>query len=386
MIDSSPPKRKRPRPKSAPEVTVDVNVYDIHCQCGEKITGPRAADTRLLPCPACERLHYVLPTNPYPEPRKIKPKKKRKAGKPAASVLAMVKGGLSVATKAIGSRAGKAATGAKNKAVSTATWTRRQITPLRVISASILLVLALTLWYGVSTRNYSQAQVLFSDAWANAQEKLQARDMNAADEQLQLAVKALNTLRPGDALEHQVRQLGRELFTLNHLSSYDMFDIATDAQSYASNHTLGLWPTRFTTLYQGSWMIFDLRIKQAENGKGAGPHFEFGQDLVIESTPIVIQAALPCLKNLEVGETHERVIIAAQLDDWKFENAGGDHWVISLKPETAFLWCHPETLSMVASARQPWDSEDELRKLFERQSKASHVEQATSLLTAQAKN
>ncbi len=350
------------------------------------MTGARAAETRLLPCPACERLHYVLPTNPYPEPRKIKPKKKRKAGKPAASVLVMVKGGLSVAASAIGTRAGKAATGAKSKAVSTATWARRQITPLRVISASILLVLALTLWYGVSARNYSQAQVLFSDAWANAQEKLQARDMKAADEQLQLAVKALNTLRPRDALEHQVRQLGKELFTLNHLSSYDMFDIATDAQTYADNHTLGLWPTRFTTLYQGSWMIFDLRIKQAEGGTGAGPHFVFGQDLVIESTPIVIQADLPCLKNLEVGETYERVIIAAQLDDWKFENAGGDRWVISLKPETAFLWCHPETLSMVASARQPWDSEDELRKLFERQSKASQVEQATSLLTDQAKN
>ncbi len=389
MIESSPPKRKRPRKKASPEVTIDVNQFDIRCECGEKISGARIDDIRLTPCPSCDRLHYILPKNPYPEPRKVKVKKKRKPGQAGKAIAASLTSLFKSAGKVVSRKTSAAAGSAKNSLLSTAAWIRSQITPLRSLSVSILLVLVLTVWYGIRSQNYARAQVQFSDSWTSAQKLLQSRELDASDEQLQLAVKALNTLAPGDSLEKQVRQLGRETNALTHLCSYELFEIASDAQNYVENGNSRLWPTHFKTLYQGSWMVFDLRVRRHTNwqtsqpDKTEEPAYEFARDIYLNDQPIVIDGNLPCLQTLPVESSYERVIFAAQLKDWKPDEQT-DGWRIILDPDSAFLWCHPETLQMVTDPRQPWETEDEIQTLFRRQSEAADVEPATQLLTAQS--
>lgn len=267
----------------------------------------------------------------------------------------------------------------------TLSWTRRQFTPLRMLSASIAMVVLLTAWYGIHTRAVSLAQIQFNDSWTKAQQDLANDDLEAASQQLELSVKALNVLRPGDDLEQQVRQLGRETTTLTHLSSRDLFEIAEDAQAYADDRKIDLWSTRFRTIYHGSWMIFETRIRinvssSSDTASRPPKQIEYAPDLWYRQSPLILQGDLPAFDHLDLSGEWLPVVIAARLINWERTSTQPAGWLISLDEKESFLWCHQETLNYLGDFSHPWETSPDRQQLFERQCQAAHVLPATSVL------
>ena len=47
--------------------------YDFDCACGQGLSGSRLQLPQALPCPACQRTHFILPLSPYPQPQPQRP-------------------------------------------------------------------------------------------------------------------------------------------------------------------------------------------------------------------------------------------------------------------------------------------------------------------------
>lgn len=43
--------------------------FELHCPCGRTLEGARTRGPQVAVCPECDRLHFVLPASPFPEPK-----------------------------------------------------------------------------------------------------------------------------------------------------------------------------------------------------------------------------------------------------------------------------------------------------------------------------
>jgi hypothetical protein len=93
--------------------------------------------------------------------------------------------------------------------------------------------------------------------------------------------------------------------------------------------------------------------------------------LVLEDAQFVIDAELPVLQSMGV-DGPRRIILAGQYRDCA--PAGAGDWTIRFRPETAFLWCHFDTLKAIGFEAGGIFKDEEIREVLAQQCKLEGIE------------
>ena len=351
----------------------------MECDCGGKVVGQRTGSHQKRPCPLCEHPVFVLPANVYPRPKpKFDPKK----------AAAKATGGTSsrsgpnavvddnpppIPTKA--SAPAPAQRGAERAASTPHTGqptllqepSRPLMTPLRLVTAAILLMSSLTiggLWHRHRIEVAKATVTRAADAGMAA---IVAKDFVKAAQELEKAHLAVNVIRRTDSAANDIRRLSREATAMAKLASSSLIEFLNDTLAIAKP---GQPQIRLSSLDKGAWVIFDANVLPDTEEDG---RFIVDFPLVVDGTKVEIEIRSSTFRKLphtdESGEP-PRVIFAAQLDQLSSPQGEPPKAVLTLNGTPAFLWSTYD--NYVAIGYRPIDEENErqTRAVLEQQLEA----------------
>lgn len=314
--------------------------FEITCDCGCRVAGLRRAAPQQLVCGGCNELVFVLPANVYPVPASEQKRRQQRA----AGVIDEAQRASATATKSKGkkkkpppvpeppsSRSTRAET--RQRMAKTGTWLRRQITPLRLILAGIVVVVVATGFWVRHRARRDQARTTARVAADRGREAIHDGDFRTASRELAAATAALDLLGRTDADAEEIRQLGREASAANNLLRIPLIEILNEAEQSSDAEE---WATHFGRQYADGWLVFDAPVVQTADSRGQ-KHIELDFPLTVHEKPVRIIADVPALRPLATT-TPRRVILAAQLAECRLVTTKPAHFEARLRPETAFLW------------------------------------------------
>lgn len=367
--------------------------FEIVCGCGRTIAGQRTKAAQTQTCPACGLRLFVLPACVYPLPRTPKskavvvpprtkpdddtddardaaalpPKSKPATSKPATGAHAAPAGKLRPNADA-GKKPGTIAP--KPDALPTATLRsvasrvdlerlrRKLLSPVRVVLASVALVVGLTFWWMWHLQALNQAERTVVSAGKQAEQALEESDLGEAARQYQQVRRALDALGRNDSRAKALRQTAAEISAGADLASASLFDILHEAAARTTSADRESWAESFQSNYRDEWVVVDARVSRLADSANADPtdgrrfdiDFHLGdgpnQAVIVADLPVFDQAISP-------GGEPARVIFAAQLDECSPDPNREHTWRIVLRPATGFLWSsvpHLELLGLSADA------------------------------------
>ncbi|MGC1272941.1 MAG: hypothetical protein WBC44_04485 [Planctomycetaceae bacterium] len=354
------------------------------CVCGETITGERLPQARQVACPNCGRDWFILPRDPYPDAKRRRRSKSKTPKRPSwlrrrsdrkattsppaeTDDVSRVNDAfpVSLASK---TRSEPAATPVSTDRPNRPRWSdvkqtgrdwlRREARPIRLVLAGCAAALAVTGFWLWHRARIDGASATIVQVVPQAEQALNDRDFDTAEQLLAQAVDAVDLLGAEDDTAARIRQRHRELVALNHLAGKTPFDLAVEAGLHDANPTS--WETEFQASYAGRWVVFDVPLNERRPATAQRPPSDAETAEPPARTPrsvIPIELALaagstPVRFEIDAGlfqtlKSPDRVIFAAQYASWQFQReAGSDSvWVVRFHPETSFLWASPDTLA-----------------------------------------
>jgi len=352
----------------------------VGCRCGMRHTGLRRRREQRIVCRSCGASLFVLPRDSYPapKPRPVRKKKPRRAAKQrertevdptmvvrrAAAGVAATAAQVGTGTAKLGAKVGAGAVGSA-KAV------RKFWTPLRLVAAGMMLVLAATLVWSFRTDNREQAIRDLKLAEEAAREALAEDDLESAHQNFSRAVAALDELeRHDDPLAQEIRQLDRELTAIRDQAMASPLEIATEAERLADD-SADDWESQFRSRHEGRWVVIDGPFRRVQVVGGEGRYeVDIPFRMSKSNHGVRITGTLPALDALSIDNEPQNVIVAAQLSRCDYSGANRA-WEIELKPETAFLWSSVDNYTRLGFTLEDQETEQRVRRTLERQSRAN---------------
>lgn len=316
--------------------------FELRCLCGTALAGDRAESYQRLICPNCQTPHFVLPASVYPAPRMPKPAKpKQDAPTPAPLPIVPQRVIESVppVRRSRSTPAPAPSRPAPEPALvrnSAGQWlTRKCLTPVRLVLLSVLCVVGGTAYWMAHTRAIQNAQVEFASASKRGQDALSRKDFATAAEELEVACLALDRLGRDDPPARIIRQQRRECQAASHLVLKSLHELLDEA--VAENSTAMGWSETFRALYKDSWMVFETTITRT-NELPPASRFRVDFPILSGQQRAVLLADVKVFDGLPTEQPSQRVIFAAQLEDFRRDPQSANTWQIVLRPDSAFLW------------------------------------------------
>jgi hypothetical protein len=211
----------------------------------------------------------------------------------------------------------------------------RLLTPGRVVTGAIVLLVVATLWQSWSVYRYKTALAVLNAAARRGFSALEAGRFEQAAKLLDQAARAGRTVGTSSATARRAIHLAREASIWSHLATSQLDEFFATHSLADAERTIAA----FNDSFSDRTAIFDARLVTAQGepavpGKPPRYHldwtwFEHGQRIEIE----VGQA----LELGFAGRESKRVLFGAQIQGLERPASGNAPWRLRLKPETVTL-------------------------------------------------
>lgn len=367
-----PSKQKR-REEDIPEP------YEIVCVCGVSLSGYRRKKPYRHACQQCNEAYFILPRNTYPAP---KPRKKKKQVSVQQQVSEYILNS-SLVTKFQEKRAQKKASQKKTETQAQTPAAEpspfdlppprtRLITPFRGILAGIALIIGLTVYGIIHSRNLEQASETLKTATAAGDEFLKSNDLPGANAAYLEAFQALEILGRDDQAAKEIRQTSRALQAISAQAVSPVFEIAEEASSHIKQNDLASWKSLFDVRYAGTWMIFEttlipLPVTDTEEGKQK-PRFRLNLPIMLDDYSLSLELSSPTFIEYLKQHPGQSLIFAAQIEGFQQDASQQGAGVILLDGETAFLWSHLKLYEQLGIQFDEFHSRKSIAAILKQQS------------------
>lgn len=349
--------------------------FEILCGCGQTLDGKRRALYQRVLCKECGESIFVLPLNVYPTTatpsgRKSKRRKKRSQGDESEqrpNLVSLLVGGAVQRGKS-GIEASKSAT------VGAA---RKVLTPFRLVLIVILLAISAT-GYSVWHRGMvEEARETLRAAMVDAQAALDSGNFYDAARHYAVAAEALDRIGRDDAESRTIRQLSRETEAVRHLADGSFFDMLTAAERAETPED---WAEDFKVAYRDKWLIF--MPADVVRSAGRERNFDYSVDcpVLVGTRSVRFDGALTIFEQLDFKQDEAEddvpvdprrsVVFAAQVVDCRLSIDETESWVVTLRPESAFLWSTFDILSKIEGPGDDESADTQLQELLDEQTAA----------------
>lgn len=378
---------------------------ELPCPCGRKIEAIRRDNFQRVLCKSCGEAFFVLPIDVYPRPV-LKKARQAKPGKTSASAKSVTSKG----TNANSADAAEAVASAplfdiarhvRNFAHTVLT----QFTALRLIVMSLMLVLGLTGWWQFSRASRSRAEIDFKTAVDAGQAALLKKDFVSALQEFARAGKAADVLQRQDSIAEQARQRQRELSAVTSLMQRSLSEILDAAQAARQKGNPAAAESEFASIHAGRWLVLHSEIPPPSSPDTLSI---WEQRVQVQENILLLTATLPAFAQVSFAPSstpqplanansepnanadananaepnampsvsplqpndlgYREVIFAAQVESLRWD-AAQSLWVLTLVPQSGFLWSDYELLHECGLAPDELRSEAQLRQLLSEQSR-----------------
>jgi hypothetical protein len=224
---------------------------------------------------------------------------------------------------------------------------RKLFTPVKLVLASVLGVIALTGWWILRLHQRDEAERVVVAAARLAEQALEEHDLGEAARQYKKVRAALDLLRRSDPQARVLRQTAAEISAGSELCPASLLDILHEAADAAAGRSSLTWQETFHSSYRDEWVVLDAQVSRAAD-PSARPRYVVDFPLVEGQNRGVVVADLEVFdKALSAGGGAQRVVFAAQLDDCRRDSQLDKTWLIVLRPTTGFLWSGGESLELL---------------------------------------
>jgi hypothetical protein len=224
---------------------------------------------------------------------------------------------------------------------------RKIFTPVRLVLAGVVAVVALTGWWMLHLRALDQAERTVVSASRLGEQSLANNDLAEAARQYRMVRTSLDLLGRNDPPSRLLRQTADELMAAAELSRASLFDMLREAGESEGGRAGLSWTETFRLSYRNSWVVLDAPVTRAV-GRSGGYRFDIDFPLPVGRDRGTVVGDLAIFdKAVSPDGTSTRVIFAAQLDDCRREPEHKGVWKISLRPATAFLWSSAGRLELL---------------------------------------
>lgn len=359
---------------------------ELTCGCGAAVSGVRRSHFQALQCDACGDALFVLPADVYPASSAVgKPlRKKRKRRRdeetdheaPVAETLTDVE--VAPERRHAGSRPTprrdekEADSQAARESVrrKRRERLRRIFTPFRLVAVAIVVVVALTAWWGVERRRTEAAEEAYRTATERGLKAFQAGEFLTAADQLNQADEAGRLLEREDSQTSLIRQRLREATAASHLAGAPLFEIAAELSAADDRETQIETAVR---RHRGRWIVFETTLETVTDADGVTTT-RIDYPFPVGDARIRIEVDLDELPQSPASDESERIVFAAQIDSFRFEPGDPEAWVVALNSEHMFLWTDYDSLASLGLTPDDLHSEMEMRSLLKRQSQLTGME------------
>ena len=349
--------------------------FQVLCGCGQTLDGKRREQYQRVLCKECGESIFVLPLDVYSSTqsrsgRKSKRRKKRDRGDTAEKrpnrIGAMF--GLLAQRGMSGVQASKSATAAT---------ARRIFTPFRMVVIVIVLAIFGTgywVWYRGAVE---EARITLRTAKVEAEAAVESGNFFDAARHYAAAAKALDRLGRHDDEARVIRQLSRETEAIRYLADGTLFDMLLAAESAETPED---WADAFKVSYRERWMIFMPAEIVRTNGDDGAFNYSIDFPVLIGTRPVQFDGALTIFDALEFvqdenaataaamdGSLARSVVFAAQVADCQLSGNEPKSWVVTLRPESAFLWSSFDILAKIEVTGDDDSVNQRLQKLLSEQ-------------------
>lgn len=331
------PSKKKRREEEIPEP------YEIACVCGVSLTGYRRKKHYRHVCDQCDEIYFILPRNSYPP---LKAKKKKQV--PKQQQVAEYILNSSVVTKFREKRQKKRASRESKAEVTSKPKLSpyelppprvKLITPFRGILAGIVLIISITGYAIIHSRNLEQAAETLKNSTVEGLELLRQGDLSAAGEAYLKASEALAVLGRTDQRANEIRQTSQELQAINSQAVSPLFEIAEEALSQIKQSDLESWKSLFDVRYAGSWMIFETTLTPITVDDETKPaRFRLNLPVLLDEYTLFLELSDPAFAEYLNQNHNQPIIFAAQISGFRQDADQSGTGTILLDGKTAFLW------------------------------------------------
>ena len=338
--------------------------WSLRCLCGTDLTGFREEGSQKIVCPNCERVHFILPLNTYPHPKRTRKKRKRRQGEPLRKIaFTKIKNAGGAVRKGVRNLFVKTGRGIAASLLSLLTKIRNWFTPLRIAASLLIILLSFGGYYGYRQQSRAKALQTLRESITRAEQALEQEKWAEATEQFQLAAEAVKLLGRNDQFAWQVLQKNRELQAIDGLCALSLEDIIHSAAGKGS--TTLTWQTEFKTMVQNRWLVMESWVLLDASESKSEAILAHSISIDDEKVNIIWPTSLFSPLNSE-AELH--VLSAGQIESVERSDDPRFDWAVKIRPESAFLWCFDETISPLGfELDSQWFPEDSIRALLTRQ-------------------
>lgn len=218
-------------------------------------------------------------------------------------------------------------------------------TPLRGVFVGIVVVLCLSSWWIVHTRAVQTADVAYLAASRRAREALGEHKLPAASD-LDAAYAALQISGRTDPPARAIRQLYYEIHAATNLVDGAPGDLLEEAvKTHLASPDDG-WQEVFQFSYRDKWLILDVEVTRI----AASPkprRYRIDYPISVGNNRAAFVADLPIFDKFADLPDRQRVIFAAQIEDFRVDSRNPGTWDIVLRPQTAFLWSNLQNYQLL---------------------------------------
>ncbi len=357
--------------------------FELPCVCGGRVVGLRREDHQQLTCKQCGTLVFILPLDVYPQPKpkRSRSQKKKKQGDGNATDVAdesvvrpRVRDRVRNQARSARERVKKARTRAKGIAIRVARRQREFVTPVRWVVSAVLVCMAAPGAWVVRQNRAGSAEETPNSAPERGYDALRRGDFTTAATEFEEACAALDLLAREDSRAPHLRQMLREATAASRLATASLVDILQDAdpESAPPDDDGNQVERSFGPRYRESWIVMEAILQRVPSLDGES-RLQIDYPLMAGDLPVSIDAELPAFHQLPHFDDSREVIFAAQLKSDRLSGPKKDRWLISLQPESAFLWTDADNLRALGFEEDRVNSRDRQQRILAEQSQLLEV-------------
>jgi hypothetical protein len=142
------------------------------------------------------------------------------------------------------------------------------------------------------------------------------------------------------------RQVAMEAMAAGRLAPASLVQIVEEASASLLAGTADIWPDVFRSTYRNQWVVLEAPVERI--AAPGGTAFAIDYPIKTQIASGILEGNLALFERLAWSEgAPTRVIVAAQLDDCRLDSGVETGWIITLRPDTAFLWTRQETYRLL---------------------------------------
>ena len=350
--------------------------YEIVCVCGVGLSGYRRKTPYRHACQQCDEIYFILPRNSYPAPKAKKKKKQLPTQKQISEYFLNTSFVTQLREKRKQKQASRkqqevrpeVAASPKLSPFELPAPRSRLITPFRAVLSGIVLIIGLTGYGIIHSRNLDRATDTLKTATEAGETFLKQGDLIAANSAYLEAFEALEILGRTDHRANEIRQTSRELQSITSQAVSPVFEIAEEAASQIKQSDVDSWAALFDVRYADTWMIFETTLTPvAVESEAESPRFRLNLPIILDEYQLYLELTAPSFSEYLKQHPGQPLIFAAQIDSFHQDAEQPGTGIILLNGKTAFLWSHLNLYEQLGIEFDEFHNRDQIEGILNQQ-------------------